>query len=126
VKPDAAHDVDRYRKDAESDGGVSAEMRAAAAKVDAIIGSADLTKFARLVEDSPADAMMLTMMVMVANAQRGSLCDLTIRGGADTTTRVTAACAEHGAEVLHFDAPMPDAQAAAVIDRMRPHAWRLS
>jgi hypothetical protein len=70
VKPDAAHDVDRYRKDAESDGGVSAEMRAAAAKVDAIIGSADLTKFARLVEDSPADAMMLTMMVMVANAQR--------------------------------------------------------
>jgi hypothetical protein len=56
----------------------------------------------------------------------GSLCDLTIRGGADTTTRVTAACAEHGAEVLHFDAPMPDAQAAAVIDRMRPHARRLS
>jgi hypothetical protein len=69
VKPDAAHDVDRWRKDAESDGGVSAEMRRICDKVDGLSGNRDLAYFARLVEDNPADAAMMSMLLLVALGQ---------------------------------------------------------
>jgi hypothetical protein len=73
VKPDEAHDVDRWRKNAESDGGVDPALRALLVRV----GPSPLTgAMLSLIEDRPATAMAVIFAASLASQNQASESDV--------------------------------------------------